>query len=390
MGSNKIPRSPNSPIQKIRTRAGRKNKTISFWQTVGPSFYIALFTTIIFTYVYVFREPKYKFLPQTLKNAPLCPSSSTSNKILLFGGTSMLGSYLVDEIQSEYPDHCLINYNRRPCEKCSVSIKGDIRDSTFIHQVFNSYKPKIVFVAIKPELEGSTYQEFIEVNFLALKEITDIAEASGVNKFIHVSSIAAASHYIPHHFADETFPTPNLTEYKAGYDISKRLIEDYILGKNSNKFQTLALRVSGIIGGSGDPFLHHRLPGFLVTFNNPIILDYGFAGNIAQALVLASKKLDYSNSGKFYYYTGDSFLENVTAKYLEEITGKYLLEIPVWALHTFLDIWDVIRPTYKVYSFVDLLNCAQVEQTFSSEKFIRTFGFKPRYTLKEALQNLYG
>mmetsp|Transcript_15376 Transcript_15376/g.17956 ORF Transcript_15376/g.17956 Transcript_15376/m.17956 type:complete len:362 (+) Transcript_15376:182-1267(+) len=338
------------------------------------------------------RAPRFDWEPKAPETYPHCRKDATS-QTLLFGGTSMLGGYIVDTWKKGEPKTCLVNYGRRPCPKCDISLIGDVRDSAHIARVFEHYKFDTVVTSIKPALEGTHWREFMEINAGAMIELTRLAKEAGVKNFIHVSSIAASSHYKISHMENEDHPQPLYTEYEAAYDLSKRLGEDYVLAQHEQgKFNTIALRVSGIIGGEGDPFFHHRMFPILFTFNNPVIVDYGFAGNIADALFEMTKVIREKPSvgGQFYYYTGEHIFENETAIALSEFTGKPLLTFPAWTLDPFLDLWQWIRTDHNTYTILDLMRCGNVEQTFDQTKFHNTFpNFKPKFTVIEALEYLY-
>ena len=222
------------------------------------------------------------------------------------------------------PKVCVINYGRKPCKQCDVSIIGDLRDTKHVERMLKKYAPETVVTSIKPELTGRHYREYIEVNVAAMMDLTRLCKENGVKNFVHVSSIAASSHYLAHRGAKESDPQPYYSQYEAHYDISKRLGEDYVLlNHEEGKFNTIALRVSGIVGGNGDPFFHHRLP-IIASFDSPILIDYGFAGNIALALVEVARGLKKNPAlgGEFYYYTGEAIHENVTAVAISEVSWK--------------------------------------------------------------------
>uniref|UniRef100_A0A7S3LQX3 NAD-dependent epimerase/dehydratase domain-containing protein n=1 Tax=Aplanochytrium stocchinoi TaxID=215587 RepID=A0A7S3LQX3_9STRA len=190
------------------------------------------------------RAPRFDWAPKAPEVYPKCPKDTTS-QTLLFGGTSMLGRYIVDTWTSGDKGNCLINYGRKVCPKCDISIQGDVRDAAHIKRVFEHYNIDTVVTSIKPALEGTHWREFMEINVAATIEITKLAKAAGVQNFIHVSSIAASSHYKPAFMEDENSPQPLYTEYEAAYDLSKRLGEDFVLGSHEEgKFNTIALRVS--------------------------------------------------------------------------------------------------------------------------------------------------
>lgn len=358
------------------------------------------------------REPKFDWQPSApISNYPLCPSGTVEAHVL-FGGTGLLGGYIVDTWKREFKQVCLINYSRHRCEKCDINILGDVRDTSHIRRLFSHFssqksqqKITSVILAIKPALTGTSWKTFMEVNVAAVVEITKLAKefSSGLTskapfQVLYVSSIAAASHFIPHNLAKEEETIPPYTDYQAPYDLSKRLAEDFVLEQNDpDKFRTIALRVSGIMGGAGDPFFNHRMFPFVPSFHSPVIVDYGFALNIADALAEVSKVLRQDTaparmaSGEFYYYTGEHISEGVVADRLVELTGRPLLYIPYPMLEVFFKFWQWFRWDHSTYSLIDLMRCADVVQTFDQSKFHATFpGFKPKYTVLEALEYLYG
>ena len=125
----------------------------------------------IVAFLWVSRAPKFDWEPApVLKEYPKCPSG-TSSKLLLFGGTSMLGRYIVDTWLENEPKVCIINYSRKTCPKCHVSIYGDMRDVNNMDRVLEHYKPETVLTSTKPPLEGAHYRDFIEINVAAIKEL---------------------------------------------------------------------------------------------------------------------------------------------------------------------------------------------------------------------------
>ena len=354
--------------------------------------------------IWMNRPPKFDWTPQQpIQNYPVCPKH-TSEIHVVFGGSSLLGKYIAKTWKREYPNVCLINYARTSCPGCDLNILGDVRDTQHINRMFRHYNsegnPKqtitSVLFSIKPSLTGTDWRTFMEVNFSALAEVTKIAKQTGVKHLLYVSSIAAASHFKSNHLVTESDPQPLYTDYQAPYDLSKRLAEDFILHQNDEEsFRTVALRVSGILGGVGDPFFHHRMFPFLFTFNSPIIVDYGYAGNIADALAemlrVVARGKKSAVSGQFYYFTGEHIPESKATEKMNELTGKPLLTIPYDLLNLFLDFWQWFRWDHNTYTLIDLMRCANVEQTFDNSKFHATFpDFKVKYTVLEALEHIYG
>ena len=113
-----------------------------------------------------------------------------------------------------------------------MNVAGDIRDYALIERVVAFYKPDSVLTSTKPPLLMMPYQEYVEVNFLAMVEIMQIAEKAGVPRFVYVSSIAASSHYLVHDNADEQLVQPRMMDYEAPYDLTKRLVSTFILSSS--------------------------------------------------------------------------------------------------------------------------------------------------------------
>ena len=126
----------------------------------------------------------------------------------------------------------------------------------------------------------------------------------------------------------------------------------------------MSIRTSGIIGGEGDPYDYQRTFPFIPTFDTPAVIDSNYAGNIADALkvVDATLKASPAVGGQFYYYTGEHLGESEQAQIISEVTGKPLLRIPYSLLEFAVDAWLWIRWDWSVYSTLDLLRMAVVEQ----------------------------
>jgi len=327
--------------------------------------------------------------PAGKDNHPACPDG-TDSVAIFFGATSMLGRYIVSTWREKSPKTCVVSYARSRCADCHVNIKGDLRDTMHVERVFQSYNADMVLTAVKPPLLGITYDVYLTLNFYSMAELVRIAKESGVKRFLHVSSIAASSHYVHHHMSTETTPQPKLTEYKAPYDVSKRLGEEVVLRAHSDEFTTVSIRVSGIIGGDGDPYDVYRMP-FIPSFSCPHVIDSNFAGNIADALHVVDETMKSTPSvgGQFYYYTGEHLSESDVADLIGEARGKPVIRLPFAILETIIKVWSWARVDHTVYSNLDLMKMAVIEQTFDQSKFFSTFHFTPSYTVREAVMKLY-
>lgn len=322
-----------------------------------------------------------------------CPPHTTP--VLVFGATSMLGKYIMERFREER-NLCLISFARSSCSVCNINIKGNMKDVRFVDRVLEHYKPKTVLTSVKPPLMGVHYRTYIELNMLAMMELAKLSKKHNVENFIYVSSIAAAGHYHEHSLATESDEQPYYTEYEAPYDVSKRVAEDFILGLHeTDVFNTISIRTSGIMGGAGDPYDEFHTAPILFSFEPPAPpVDCNHAANIADALYIVYDTMLQRPEvgGQFYYYTGYHCDEAAKAQLLSERTGKYHFKIPHkwvmdWLPWLFWAKWDPHQ-----YTYVDMVRMgATIQQTFDQSKFHAAFpAFKAKYSLEQAMDLYVG
>lgn len=131
------------------------------------------------------------------------------------------------DIQQEFRQQGLENID---------AIVADVRNRTRIDQIFNQYKPKIVFHAAAykhvPLMENNPY-EAVSVNIGGTKNVADIAVKHSVDKFVLISTDKAVN------------PTNVM-------GATKRIAELYVTclkGKGSTKFITT--RFGNVLGSNG-------------------------------------------------------------------------------------------------------------------------------------------
>ncbi len=90
-------------------------------------------------------------------------------------------------VEQEFIQNGLINF---------IAIIADIRDHKRMEQLFDQYKPKIVFHAAAykhvPLMESNPY-EAVSVNIVGTKNIADLSVKHGVNKFVFISTDKAVN-----------------------------------------------------------------------------------------------------------------------------------------------------------------------------------------------------
>jgi len=168
--------------------------------------------------------------------------------ILVTGGAGSIGSELVRQIsftdfdklvvvdQAESALYDVQQELRANCQKNVISIVGNVRDRQFMDSVFEQYRPQIVFHAAAykhvPLMEQNPY-EAILTNVWGSKNVADMADKYGVEKFVMVSTDKAVN------------PTNVM-------GATKRVAEIYVSALNRNsKTNYIVTRFGNVLGSNG-------------------------------------------------------------------------------------------------------------------------------------------
>ncbi len=223
------------------------------------------------------------------------------------------------------------------------SIIADVRDKKRIDQIFNQYKPKIVFHAAAykhvPLMENNPF-EAVSVNINGTKNVVDVAIKHSINKFVLVSTDKAVN------------PTNVM-------GASKRIAEMYIsCQKNKGKTKFITTRFGNVLGSngsviplfkkqieSGGPLTvtHKDITRYFMTIPEAcqLVLEAGVMGNGGEIFVF-----DMGESVKIYdlaqnmiILSGLRFPEDIDIKIIGLRPGEKIFE-------ELLADGEGIKPTY--------------------------------------------
>lgn len=171
------------------------------------------------------------------------------NKVILVtGGAGSIGSELVRQIsftdfdklivvdQAESALYDIQQELKANCHKDTVFMVGNVRDRQFIDSVFVHYRPHIVFHAAAykhvPLMENNPY-EAILTNVWGSKNLADMADKYGVEKFVMVSTDKAVN------------PTNVM-------GATKRVAEIYVSALNKHsRTNFIVTRFGNVLGSNG-------------------------------------------------------------------------------------------------------------------------------------------
>jgi FlaA1/EpsC-like NDP-sugar epimerase len=144
-----------------------------------------------------------------------------------------------------------------------ISIVGDVKDKIFIKELFEIYKPNIVYHAAAykhvPLMENNVYQA-ITTNVLGTKNLADISLEYNISKFVMIST-------------DKAVNPSNIM------GASKRIAEIYVQSLNNfaQKTQFITSRFGNVLGSNGSvvPLFTKQInEGGPITLTHPDIIRY--------------------------------------------------------------------------------------------------------------------
>lgn len=252
---------------------------------------------------------------------------SDISSVLLIGGAGFLGLHLIQQFHDASPRPELHVFDVRPLpQKLSkqftfnpdevVFHQGDLTSPKDVEEAIKSSGASVVVHSASP-MHGNSQQVYELVNVKGTRNVIDVAKKCGVKALVYTSSAGVIFNGQDLHNADETWPIPEVP--MDGYNETKAIAEDMILKANDpeNEFLTIALRPAGIFG-PGDRQL---VPGLRAVAklgqskfqlgDNNNLFDWTYAGNVADAHVLAAQKLlnpltSSKVSGETFFVTNDT------------------------------------------------------------------------------------
>ena len=220
--------------------------------------------------------------------------------ILVTGGAGSIGSELVRQIsftdfdklvvvdQAESALYDIQQELKGNCHKDTVFMVGNVRDRQFMESVFEHYRPQIVFHAAAykhvPLMEQNPYESIL-TNVWGSKNLADMADKYGVEKFVMVSTDKAVN------------PTNVM-------GATKRAAEIYVSALNRNsKTNFIVTRFGNVLGSNGSviPLFEKQLKrGGPLTVTHQDITRYFMT--IPEACQLVQEAAVMGQGGEIYVF----------------------------------------------------------------------------------------
>jgi nucleoside-diphosphate-sugar epimerase len=239
---------------------------------------------------------------------------------------------------------------------------------------------------------------FMAINASGTRNVLDAAAAAGVQRFIHMSSLAIHS-FSGHHDADESTPADN---HINGYCSSKIAAEKMVRDTQAEgKLETTIIRPGAIIHGPGDTTAFSLLAAFLEKNRMMLVSGgrqltcYSYAENLARGMILAAASRE--GIGETFILTDDlriTMREYVTAVYHALGLPAEFISVPAplarvagWTLEMLWKLAGAKNPPVVHRYRVGLV---ARDFHFSCEKAKRVLGYYPEISFEEGLDRTAG
>ncbi|ODQ77730.1 hypothetical protein BABINDRAFT_10053 [Babjeviella inositovora NRRL Y-12698] len=249
------------------------------------------------------------------------------DSVLLIGGAGFLGLHLIQQFWEVSPRPQIHVFDVRPLPETLATYftfdrdaivfhQGDLTSETDVKEAIRTLGVSVIVHSASP-MHGLAQEVYEKVNIHGTRNLLKCAKAMKVKAVVYTSSAGVIFNGQDIHNADESWPIPAVA--MDGYNETKAIAEEMVLKANSfeDDFLTVALRPAGIFG-PGDRQL---VPGlravarlgqskFQIGDNNNLF-DWTYAGNVADAHVLAAQKLLQPDlvsqiGGEAFFVTNDA------------------------------------------------------------------------------------
>lgn len=325
-------------------------------------------------------------------------------KALVTGGSGFLGKHIVEQLLDSGKYEVVV-FDIRPLEDARVtSIVGDLRKRDEVKKACEGVDVVFHVATAAPTGENTLNKELmVGVNVEGTRNVVSACQANGVERLVYTSTASAVFDGTPLHMVTEKHA------YAAKpmdfYTRTKIEGEQIILQANgSGGVATCALRPSGIFGEGDLLFVPTVIKNAergkmkYIIGNGENLMDFTYAGNVAQAHLEAAEALSLTSkvAGQAYFITNNEprpfwgmmgdVCEGLGYK-RPSIKLPFLLIFILAAFFEYI-IMPLLKPfmTLKTDFTVNRILLASTNRTFDSSKAKQDFGYSPKVPMDEALK----
>ncbi len=233
-------------------------------------------------------------------------------------------------------------------------------------------------------------KDMMEVNVDGTRSVCETALGMGIQKMIHLSSIAVISGNDGPYPLREDLPYAAYNDYGVSKIEAEKVVRDYI-GRGLN---AAIVRPSAVYG-PGEP---HVLTGIL-KLSNWGVLPLAGSGSVQWQLIhiddltgfLASLiNNDRAYKDIFNVSSGETIEMRELYRLVREFTGRgVIISIPVWLILPMAWLADLPLRLYGQRPFTNKVKFFQRHHIYDTAKAQKILGLDPRITLKQGLAQIF-
>ncbi len=263
--------------------------------------------------------------------------------IFVTGGTGFLGKNLIPRLAAH--GHAIRALVRHPdlhpwLQQYNVEIvQGDLQDTAAIQQGIAGCR-YVVHAAGLFRMWGKQ-AEFERANVLGTINVAEAAATAGVERFVHISTIAVVGNPAPGHIIDETHPAHPADPYQRSKLAGEHVIQRYIFERG---LPAIILRPGAYYGPHGHYafnrlFFEDPMKGLLIKVDGGRHVIFPvYIGDVAAAVCNA---LHCGEVGEIYNVCGDPLTHNEANRIISDEAGisHFRFNAPRRAMITLARIW---------------------------------------------------
>lgn len=304
--------------------------------------------------------------------------------IFVTGGTGFLGKHLLAQLcRSGYQLRVL---TRTPKLHTWLNvfpnievIHGDIRDKDLIHESVAGCQ-YVIHAGGKFAFWGDEH-EFEDINVNGARHVMDACREHGVDRVVHVSTVALIGTPDDDAIIDETYPVNPQDPYQESKWHAEQVVKSY---HTNYDVPVIILRPGAFYGPMGNYafnrlFFRDALRGWMVKLDGGQYVTFPvYIADVAQAIELA---LNNGQPGETYNIAGEYMTHNEVFDIIKEIGGLWYPKIPipkqvVIPFSRFLTILSYITQREPFYP-INLQSVIFNNWRVSNEKAKRELNFQP-------------
>jgi len=250
----------------------------------------------------------------------------------------------------------------------------------------------VVFHSAAKVEDWGRYEDFYRVNVMGTENVLQAARASGVRKFVHVSTEAVLAGGLPIRNADETWPR---AKNPLGlYPLTKGLAEERVLAANSPELTTVIVRPRFIWGKEDTSLLPQIIQAvqkgqFMWIGGGRYLTSTCHVRNVCEGSLLAAER---GRGGEIYFLTDGKpieFRNFITALLKTQNINPGNRNVPLWLARNFARASETIWRGLHLNSRPPITRTAVCligeEVTVNDAKARRELGYAGKVSIEEGL-----